>query len=284
MTEPPDGFRPLRRRVPGRTDANAVVVIGACAVVIAGAAVAAVTIVRDGPMEVYGTAITASLAALALAVRRFFAGVYPHVIGAEPRPTGKDTHGPLADVEPVTRRSVLGRVLGASTAVVVGAMLAPIASLGPRRRTLDRDTAWDAGVRLTDVDGRPLRAADVPQGGLATVWPEGRPRGEMAAVVLVRLGTRRPTAPTNLDWVVNGDLVAYSKVCTHMGCPVGLFQEGSDTLFCPCHQAAFDAARGARPTFGPPPRPLPQLPMGTDAGGYLVALGDFAERVGPAVG
>lgn len=284
MAEPSGGFRRLHRRVPGRTDANVVVVIAACVVVVAGAAVAGVTMLRDGPMTVYGTALTVSLAALALAVRRFFAAVYPHVIAAEQRPGGKESDGPLAEVDPVTRRSILGRVLAASAAVVVGAMLAPIASLGPRRRMLGRDTPWDAGVRLVDVHGRLLRAVDVPQGGLATVWPEGHPREEMAAVVLVRLGARRPMAPTNLDWVVNGDLVAYSKVCTHMGCPVGLFQEGSDTLFCPCHQAAFDAARGARPTFGPPPRPLPQLPMGTDAGGYLIALGDFTERVGPAVG
>lgn len=284
MTEPTDEFRPLRRRVPGRSDANTVAVLVACLLVVAGAAVAAATLLRDGPLMVYGSAFTVSLAALAFAVRRLFAGAYPHVVAAEERSIGEDSPGPLTEVDPVTRRTALGRVLGASAGVVVAAMLAPIASLGPRRRAIGTDTSWDDGVRLVDVQGRPLREADVPQGGLATVWPEARRREETAAVVLVRLSGRPPMPPTNLGWVVNGDLVAYSKVCTHMGCPVGLFQAGSDTLFCPCHQAAFDASRGARPTFGPPARALPQLPIGTDADGYLIALGDFPERVGPAVG
>lgn len=284
MSERSDGFRPLRTRLPGRAEANTVAVVAACVVAVACTVVAAVTLLRDGPLVVYGTAFTVALTSLAFAVRRFFSSVYPHVVGAEERSVGTDSSGPLTAVDPVSRRTLLGRVLGAATVVVVAAMLAPIASLGPRRRPLGSATSWEAGIRLVDAQGRPLRERDVPRGGLATVWPAGRAREETAAVVLVRLSGRPPMPPTNLDWVVNGDLVAYSKVCTHMGCPVGLFQEGRDTLFCPCHQAAFDASRGARPTFGPPPRPLPQLPMGTDAQGYLVALGDFTERVGPAVG
>jgi ubiquinol-cytochrome c reductase iron-sulfur subunit len=284
MGEPSHGFRPLHRRVPGSTDANAVVVVVACLIVVVAAGVAAVAVLRDGPVAVYGTGFAVALAALALAVRRFFAGVYPHVIAAEERSIGGDTDAPLTDIEPVNRRTALGRILGTAAFVVTAGLLAPIASLGPRRRGIGYGTAWRSGVRLVNAEGRALREGDVPAGGLATVWPEGSERQETSAVVLVRLGGRPPAPPTNLDWVVGGALVAYSKVCTHMGCPVGLFQEGSDTLFCPCHQAAFDASRGARPTFGPPPRPLPQLPLGVDDGGYLIALDDFAERVGPAVG
>jgi ubiquinol-cytochrome c reductase iron-sulfur subunit len=87
-----------------------------------------------------------------------------------------------------------------------------------------------------------------------------------------------------LDWVVDETLVAYSKICTHAGCPVGLLRTGDDALFCPCHQATFDTARGALPAFGPASEPLPQLPLGTDAEGYLVALGDFVGPVGPPRG
>jgi ubiquinol-cytochrome c reductase iron-sulfur subunit len=83
--------------------------------------------------------------------------------------------------------------------------------------------------------------------------------------------------------VVDG-LVAYAKVCTHAGCPVGLFRERDDALFCPCHQSTFDVRRGAEPTFGPAARALPQLPLAVDDEGYLVAAGDFTEQVGPAFG
>jgi ubiquinol-cytochrome c reductase iron-sulfur subunit len=84
--------------------------------------------------------------------------------------------------------------------------------------------------------------------------------------------------------VVDGELVAYSKICTHTGCPVGLLRTDDASLYCPCHQAQFDAARAAVPTFGPATRPLPQLPLGVDGRGYLIALGDFSQPVGPAAG
>jgi ubiquinol-cytochrome c reductase iron-sulfur subunit len=78
------------------------------------------------------------------------------------------------------------------------------------------------------------------------------------------------------------NVVAYSKVCTHAGCPVALYREQDDALFCPCHQSTFDPSRGAVPTFGPAARALPQLPLGLDDQGYLVALDDFQAQVGPA--
>jgi ubiquinol-cytochrome c reductase iron-sulfur subunit len=119
---------------------------------------------------------------------------------------------------------------------------------------------------------------------VATVWPEGSVNDEISAVILVRVGDAEFQDPTNFDWVVNNELVAYSKVCTHAGCPVGLFREQDNALFCPCHQSTFDAVRGAIPTFGPTARALPQLPLGLDEEGFLIALDDFTELVGPAYG
>jgi ubiquinol-cytochrome c reductase iron-sulfur subunit len=122
-----------------------------------------------------------------------------------------------------------------------------------------------------------------PAGAVAMVWPEEVPRTEHGSVILVRL-TNSPDEPTRMDWVVDGSVVAYSKVCTHAGCPVGLFRTTDDALYCPCHQAQFDASRGANPIFGPASRPLPQLPLGVGDDGFLVALGDFEEPVGPPRG
>ena len=82
------------------------------------------------------------------------------------------------------------------------------------------------------------------------------------------------------DWTVD-DIVAYSKLCTHVGCPVGLYQTELGLLLCPCHQSTFDVMRWATPIFGPAARPLPQLPLGLDGEGYIVATGDFSDPVGP---
>jgi ubiquinol-cytochrome c reductase iron-sulfur subunit len=86
--------------------------------------------------------------------------------------------------------------------------------------------------------------------------------------------------PGREGWTVEG-VVAYSKLCTHVGCPVGLYQPQIAQLLCPCHQSTFDVLDGARPIFGPAARPLPQLPLGLDGRGHLIATGDFSDPVGP---
>jgi ubiquinol-cytochrome c reductase iron-sulfur subunit len=93
-----------------------------------------------------------------------------------------------------------------------------------------------------------------------------------------------PAAPTRLDGVADDHLVAYSRLCTHAGCAVALYRDRDQALFCPCHQATFDARRGATPTGGPASVPLPQLPIAVDADGYLVATGDLSMDPGPVGG
>ena len=63
---------------------------------------------------------------------------------------------------------------------------------------------------------------------------------------------------------------------------MGLYRATTRSLLCPCHQSQFDVLDGAKPFFGPAARPLPQLPLGVDDQGVLVAQGDFYEPVGPA--
>ena len=103
-----------------------------------------------------------------------------------------------------------------------------------------------------------------------------------AQTVLVRVGdgTLAPR-PGRESWSPEG-LLAFSKVCTHAGCPVGLYQADTHQLLCPCHQSAFDVLDRARPTFGPATRALPQLPLVVDDEGYVRAQSDFHEPVGPA--
>jgi ubiquinol-cytochrome c reductase iron-sulfur subunit len=138
----------------------------------------------------------------------------------------------------------------------------------------------------------PLRAADFnTPGQMITVVPEGYAENQevlaKATTIIIKfapgeLQWARPGVPgTVKNWTVD-NIVAYSKICTHVGCPVALYEQTTHHILCPCHQSTFDATNGAQVLFGPAPRPLPQLPIGTDAQGYLVAESDFHVPVGPS--
>jgi ubiquinol-cytochrome c reductase iron-sulfur subunit len=253
-----------------------------------GAAVCALgfagVLLAGGPMGAMGTLLALSMLLLAIAVRRYFTDRYPDVEAAEPRRDPSEV-APIgvADIEPVGRRPLLTRILIGCAGVLGLSFLAPVATLGPAPGDRLRTTAWQGGRRLVTTQGAPVRPQDIAPGGVLSAWPEGAIGVETSAVLVFRL-TAPPAPPTILDWVVDETVVAYSKICTHAGCPVALYRERDNALFCPCHQSTFDVARGAVPTFGPAARALPQLPLTVDAAGELAALHDFTEQVGPAFG
>ncbi|HUR51493.1 MAG TPA: Rieske 2Fe-2S domain-containing protein [Mycobacteriales bacterium] len=145
-------------------------------------------------------------------------------------------------------------------------------------------TGWRKGARLLDELGRPVKLGDLEVGGVKSVFP-GVPGGRRMADSAVLLIRMRPDVlkvrDSRKDWVVEGH-IAYSVICTHLGCPVKLYEQQTHHLFCPCHQSTFDAADGAKVLFGPAARNLPQLAISVDDEGYFVAQGDFNEPVGPS--
>ena len=180
------------------------------------------------------------------------------------------------DVEAISRRRLLGRALTLAVGALGAALLFPVRSLGPRPgRALDH-TAWRAGALAVTADGRPVRAADLAAGGVLTVFPEGHVDDGDAAALLVRVNPGALGAgPDPVG------LLAHSKLCTHAGCPVGLYEQETNRLFCPCHQSVFDLLDGARPVAGPASRPLPRLPIELTSDGQVRARGDFDGPVGP---
>jgi ubiquinol-cytochrome c reductase iron-sulfur subunit len=154
-------------------------------------------------------------------------------------------------------------------------------------------TMWKKGLRLThDPSGLPIKASDITIGSAFQVIPEGLselPEHEKldakakAAVLLVRVKPEdlNWTSKQKESWSYEG-IVAYSKICTHVGCPVALYEQQTHHLLCPCHQSQFDIANECAVIFGPAARPLPQLPITVDKEGYLVATSDFTEPVGPS--
>jgi quinol---cytochrome c reductase iron-sulfur subunit len=147
-----------------------------------------------------------------------------------------------------------------------------------------------------------MRPEDIDAGGMETVFPwresdgDGTTPESHERLSEISMGVRNPVMlirirPEDLHRVVKrkgqesfnfGDLFAYTKVCSHLGCPSSLYEQQTYRILCPCHQSQFDALHFAKPIFGPAARALAQLPITIDKDGYLVANGDFIEPVGPA--
>ena len=153
------------------------------------------------------------------------------------------------------------------------------------------EVAGDVVASEDSVVSRPIRPEDLPVGGLIAAIPATLPEVEheegnlnargKAAIILVRMEPDEIRSQQGEGWDVEG-ILAYSKICTHVGCPIALYEQRTHHLLCPCHQSTFDLADSGNVVFGPAARRMPQLPIGVDEEGYLVALSDFQEPVGPS--
>ncbi len=196
---------------------------------------------------------------------------------------------------PLIRNSLLG-AMGALGLVAI----IPLRDLGPLPPKGWYKTVWREGMRLcNDVSGAPLKPEFIEIGQLINGEPEifynGEPYGQeaitgheqlvekgKAAIIVVRMEPDEITPSSDReDWGVDG-ILAYSKICTHVGCPISLWEQQTHHLLCPCHQSTFDLADNGKVVFGPAARALPQLPLAVDDEGYLIATSDFTEPVGPS--
>ncbi|WP_134665720.1 MULTISPECIES: ubiquinol-cytochrome c reductase iron-sulfur subunit [unclassified Amycolatopsis] len=219
----------------------------------------------------------------------------------------------------IARRSLIKRTAGAGAGALGLAVAAlPLASFikDPWKDTENRDGLWHTGW-LPNFPGEKVylrrntgdleadvkhgvalvKAEDLDAGAMETVFPyreseKGDEKKLSEAlfrvdnpVMLIRL------RPTDAARVVKrkgqedfnfGDYYAYTKICSHVGCPTSLYEQRTNRILCPCHQSQFDALHYAKPIFGPATRPLAQLPITVDEEGYLIAKGDFIEAIGPA--
>jgi ubiquinol-cytochrome c reductase iron-sulfur subunit len=186
------------------------------------------------------------------------------------------------------RRSLLRTTLLASAGALAILPVPLLFSLGKfqhKEREL-RKTGWAKDVRLIRKNGTPVNRDDIEIGGVESVYPD-IPRGTTnthadSPALLIRMRPEQlKVAQGREDWVVDGFIV-YSSICSHLGCPVKLYEQQTHHLLCPCHQSTFAADEGAKVLFGPAARPLPQLAIYVDEDGYFFAQGDFAEPVGPS--
>ncbi|MFF4271750.1 Rieske 2Fe-2S domain-containing protein [Streptomyces sp. NPDC001536] len=195
-----------------------------------------------------------------------------------------------------TKESAIGRrklirntMIGALTLVPLSGVVL-LRDLGPLPGTKLRHTMWRKGLLLVNMNtNEPLRPSDVAVGSLTFAKPEGLEEHDhefqteiaKAALMIVRLQPDDIKDKRELEWSHEG-IVAYSKICTHVGCPISLYEQQTHHVLCPCHQSTFDLSDGARVIFGPAGHALPQLRIAVNDEGYLEAQGDFEEPVGPA--
>jgi ubiquinol-cytochrome c reductase iron-sulfur subunit len=183
--------------------------------------------------------------------------------------------------ETLGRRRLLTRLLAGAAGALGLALVFPIRSLGPSPGDTLFRTQWRAGSLALNATGQPLHRDDLEIDGVVTVFPQEHIGSADSQTIVVRVNPAMLALPPGREnWAPEG-YVAYSKVCTHAGCPVGLYLAATHELRCPCHQSTFDVLTGATPTYGPAPRPLPQLPIEFDADGLLRARSDYHEPVGP---
>jgi ubiquinol-cytochrome c reductase iron-sulfur subunit len=174
----------------------------------------------------------------------------------------------------VNRRTWLTRMLYAALGVFGLAALFPVGSLGPEPDGALFHTRWKRGDRLQRPDGSLVKAGDLNVDGVVTVFPENSIGDYRSMAVLIRL-------PDGVGTNTVQGLIAYSKACTHAGCPVALYRSADHRLICPCHQSVFDVADNANVVTGPADHSLPRLPIEISPDGYLRAAGDFLAPVGP---
>ncbi len=195
-----------------------------------------------------------------------------------------------------TKRPLVRRTLMLATLPLAAAPVVLLRDMGPLPGTSLRHTVWSPGRRLLVYGtNQPLTPDQFSEpGSMITIVPDGYQDNDdelaKAAVILIKFRPGELHIPTSyagdtligtMNWTVD-NIVAYSKICTHVGCPVALYEQTTHHILCPCHQSTFDAADGARVIFGPAARPLPQLPMTVDSAGYLIATSDFTQPVGPS--
>lgn len=209
-----------------------------------------------------------------------------------------------ADESGFTKRPLMRRTLIAAMLPLGIAPIVLLRDTGPVPGDLMKSTPWVDGMRM-HVEGthREIRLEDLendPYGMISALpavnddrYPHGISLNDQAksVILLIKMPeddwkpgmdqpVREGSDETHMNWTHQG-IVAYSKICTHVGCPAALYERTTHRILCPCHQSTFDAADAAKVVFGPAHRPLPQLPIGVDDEGYLVARGDFNEPAGP---
>ena len=140
----------------------------------------------------------------------------------------------------------------------------------PRRTFCNRLLLTSAGVALAASD---LKGQSEGQQGTALFYPPVKIEGAERVLPgsFLYFNYPREKDPAVLVRTQDGEYLAYSRKCAHLGCSVD-FDSARRCLDCPCHRGIYDARTGYV-VYGPPSRPLDQIVLQVRAGGELWAVG-----------
>jgi len=289
---------PSEREVPASRRAETLVA-GLLLAAGAGGVAFVVLYVVDPSTQLLGLSLGLGLAALAAALIVAGKGVVPQETSVEersalvmPEPEQEVPEMVSDGAEGISRRKLLTGAAGVAGVGLGAAAVVPAASLGPNVGDRIDHVPWKGGTEVVDEEDKPITAEDITPGAFVTGFPKGADKRELGSpIVIVRVPPEKLNLPGGraaARWAPEG-IVAYSKICTHAGCAIALYRyplfadvEASPALVCPCHYSTFDPARGAKRTFGPAGRSLPQLPLMIGPDRRLMARGAFSGSIGPA--
>jgi ubiquinol-cytochrome c reductase iron-sulfur subunit len=177
------------------------------------------------------------------------------------------------DLREISRPKLLMRLLYLALGAFAAALVVPVRSLGPAPDGALFSTRWRKGDRLVRDDGSPIHVGDLDVDSTLTVFPEGALDDAQSQATLIRLPQTAADSASGY--------IAYSRICTHAGCPVALYRAAAKELMCPCHQSVFDVRSNGAVVSGPADHALPRLPIEVGFDGTLRATGDFPKPVGP---
>ena len=202
--------------------------------------------------------------------------------------TPEDTRYPADDTAPVpggagdedigrfSRRNMLRWLIGLSTGAFAVAFGVPAFAIRALQTVVQEVAAGDVLVYATAASGAaagdPVKASDIQAGTSVQAFPKGKADNQQNLVELVRVAPGQGKE----------GLVAYSAICTHLGCAVFARLNDSGQIACPCHASQFDPANKAAVVGGPAPRPLPAVPLDVKPDGTVTAAGPPDGPIGVA--
>lgn len=190
----------------------------------------------------------------------------------------------------ISRRRFTFGVLIASAAGALVSVFSLLKVLSPEKKGGGYVSTISPGDGLVyakgAAEGSAVQASSLKVGDAVLVYPAGKSSNPANLVQLIKLNEGEFKPPTKIGLTDKG-FVAYSAICTHLGCTVSWVRNqaspGASYTECFCHNSIFDPVEGAKVMGGPAPIPLAQIGVKVTGEGSLVFTGNFTGPIGPQV-
>jgi len=201
-----------------------------------------------------------------------------------------DTALDNSDKKGITRRRfILGTVIVAIVSAF-GSLFSLLKVLTPSKKGGGYVSTIAPGDVLVYASGSKIgteiKASSMNIGDAELAYPKGKSSNPANLVQLIKLKESDFKSPTDLKLTDKG-FVAYSAICTHLGCTVSWVKNNASTnasyTECFCHNSIFNPAEGEKVEGGPAPIPLAQIGVKVTDNDTIIFTSDFTGPIGPQV-